>query len=258
MKTQKQSLHVYPIIVPTSSSLQSFNFYLVKNEGKLLLIDAGVDSGKCWKYLNQVLKKNGFDLGDIDKIILTHSHEDHIGLVNRIMDIHEIPVYAHKSAELRLNRDEEYIQSRISFFEDLYWKMGCEERGNNRIEELRKKAKTNESQAIKNKIIPLEDGASLDGLSVIETPGHWPDHIVLLHPESGILFGGDHLVEHVSSNALIEPDAQGERLYTLIQYEASLKKCRHYTLNTVYPGHGEIIEDPVALIEQRLQGIDRK
>ncbi|MFD1361097.1 MBL fold metallo-hydrolase [Lentibacillus salinarum] len=258
MKRQNESLHVQPIIVPTSSSLQSFNFYLVASEGELLLVDSGIDSEKCWRYLHQTLQENGFSLKDIDKIVLTHSHQDHTGLVNRILDVHDIPVYAHKDAEPRLYRDQGYIQNRIAFFQQLYREMGCKENGDNRIIELKEKAKANESQALKTKINPLEGGDSVAGFDVIETPGHWPDHIVLCHQESGILFGGDHLVEHVSSNAMIEPDARGKRLRTLVQYEASLKKCRDYALNIVYPGHGAIIDNPAALIEKRLNGIDSK
>ncbi|MDC3413982.1 MBL fold metallo-hydrolase [Aquibacillus sp. 3ASR75-11] len=249
---------IYPIIVPTSSTLLSFNFYLVKNQDKLFLVDAGLDSEKCWLYFNHVLKENGFKLNDINGIILTHSHQDHTGIVNRVLSLHEIPVYAHQSSLDRLARNETFLNKRIDFFRSLYSEMGCKEMGEKQVKLLQKKAKQNQYQAIKAKILPLKEGDRIYGFKVIETPGHWPDHIALLNPESGILLGGDHLIQHISSNALIEPDELGKKISTLQQYERSLKKCKDYALTVTYPGHGEIVEDPKELIKKRLNGIESK
>src|SRR5699024_1658333 len=116
----KQTNHpiVHPIIVETRSSLLSVNFYLVQTEQSLFLIDAGLPTEKCWHQLNEVLQKNGWKIEDIQKIILTHNHHDHIGLVNRIRSHHHIPVYAHRDAVVRLQRErsEEHtseLQSRF-------------------------------------------------------------------------------------------------------------------------------------------------
>src|SRR5699024_1887111 len=93
---------VYTIFVTTKYSLLTFNFYLVEAAGKLLLIDAGVHTDKCWNYFQEVLTTNKLTVEDIDAIILTHHHEDHTGLVNRIREIKDIPLYAHEKAVKRL------------------------------------------------------------------------------------------------------------------------------------------------------------
>ncbi|MFB4162934.1 MBL fold metallo-hydrolase [Alteribacillus sp. JSM 102045] len=54
-----------------------------------------MNSGACWNSLLKTLRENGFSLLDIDQILLTHHHIDHIGLINRIISEHPIPVYAH-------------------------------------------------------------------------------------------------------------------------------------------------------------------
>src|SRR5699024_1140966 len=258
MKLKTQTPTVYPIIVPTSSSLKSFNFYLVKTKQALILVDTGVNVDKCWNYLMNVLEDNGFSLDDIDKIILTHNHNDHIGLVNRIRSHNPIPVYAHRDAMLRLKRDEAFLKKRIAFFQTLYNEMGCGDRGEKQIEKLNKALKKNKSQIIEGEILPLVEGDEIDGFRVIETPGHAPDHIVLLHEDSGLLLAGDHLIQHVSSNALIEPDKQGEKISSLLQYEHSLKKLKDYSLSIAYPGHGEIVKNPLQLIDKRIEGIEKK
>src|SRR5699024_9005748 len=124
MKLSLRSPVIYPIIVPANNPLQSYNFYLIKNENTLFLLDAGEDSEACWEYLNRSLQEINAKITDLDAIILTHNHADHIGLVNRIRLEHDLPVYAHPNAFVRLKRDSEFLQARAAFFEELYKKMG--------------------------------------------------------------------------------------------------------------------------------------
>ena len=70
--------------------------------------------------------------------------------------------------------------------------------------------------------------------------------IVKASREQQILFGGDLLIEHISSNALVEPDQQGNRLLTLIEHKHSLEKCLKLPLSRVYAGHGQVIDSPQA------------
>lgn len=258
MKATTEVPEVYPIIIPTSISLKSFNFYLVKSKGTLMLVDSGIDTEKCWNAFNRVLTENGWNIADIDKIILTHNHNDHTGLVNRIRSEKSIPVYAHPKAIVRLKRNSEFMQTRISFFRKLYKEMGCGERGEQQIEKLKRAMEKNKKQAIKGEILTIEEGEVIEGFRVVAVPGHAPDHIALFHPETGIFVGGDHLIKHISSNALIEPDQQGKKIFSLFQYEESLKKCRKYPLTVVYPGHGEMVKNPIALIDERIKGIQTK
>ncbi|GAA0438894.1 MBL fold metallo-hydrolase [Lentibacillus halophilus] len=253
-----QGPRIHPVIVPTSTILQSFNFYVVESDGALILIDAGLNSKSCWAHFNQVMNANGFEAADIDKIILTHSHDDHTGIVHHLLSEHDIPVYAHKNAAPRLNREWAYLHHRLAFFDQFYEEMGCRERGREHVALLRQRANEKESQALNTDISPLQEGDVIDGFEVIETPGHWPDHIVLCHRESGDVFAGDHILGHISSNAMMEPDTAGNKQHALLEYEHSLKKCTDYALQTAYTGHGGVVENPIALIERRLRGIDRK
>lgn len=256
----KQTNHpiVHPIIVETRSSLLSVNFYLVQTEQSLFLIDAGLPTEKCWHQLNEVLQKNGWKIEDIQKIILTHNHHDHIGLVNRIRSHHHIPVYAHRDAVVRLQREPSFFNRRIDFFQSLYSKMGCGKDGEIEVKRLREATIKNKDDVLHGEISLLQEGDCLDGLQVVEIPGHAADHIALFHEGSGQLLAGDHLLQHISSNALIEPDAQGQMIPSLQLYETSLKKCLKLPMTVIYPGHGEVITSPHELIKKRIDEIDRK
>lgn len=74
----KEGCYVYPIMVPTHYSLRTFNFYLIEEAGSLSLIDAGVDSEECWGAFIRTMTENGFTFHDLTRIIITHSHQDHV------------------------------------------------------------------------------------------------------------------------------------------------------------------------------------
>ncbi|WHY80506.1 MBL fold metallo-hydrolase [Siminovitchia fortis] len=248
---------VFPIIVPVKSSLKSINFYLLKTNQSLMLIDAGLNNDDCWNALNDTLNKNKFGINDITHMILTHHHIDHAGLVNRVVSANPVPVFAHPLSFPRLKRDPEFIQMRIEFFEELYNEMGCGESGRKQVEHLRRAAEENESQKIECDLKELTPG-QFENLKVIEVPGHTPDQIALFLPNKKWLFSGDLLISHISSNALVEPDENGKRIRSLPAHVDSLKKCLSIPMNTVFSGHGILIENPHELIEKRIAGIERK
>ncbi|VEF49052.1 beta-lactamase [Bacillus freudenreichii] len=248
---------VTPIIVPVKSSLKSINFYLLKKGQSLILVDVGLNNDECWNALNDTLHKNGFGIEDITHIILTHHHVDHVGLVNRVVDVKQVPVYAHPLSFPRLKRDYEFIQMRIEFFDRLYKEMGCGEAGMKQVEHLKRAAEANQSQRIECELLELTPGL-FKNLEVIEIHGHAPDQIALYDPEEKVFFSGDLLISHISSNALVEPDENGNRIQSLSVHLNSMKKCMSFPIDTVFPGHGELIKNPNELIKKRIAGVERK
>jgi glyoxylase-like metal-dependent hydrolase (beta-lactamase superfamily II) len=253
-----ENVKVIPVIAPTPYDVGDVNMYLAVNGKSLILIDAGDDNEACWNALLTGLKLNGYCLQDLTHILLTHSHQDHIGLVNRITSCMDIPVYAHKESLPRLKRDPGYLSMRIRFFEKLYREMGCGEIGNRQVEEMKTAMQSNEKYKINTHIIPLAGSDSVEKLKVIEVPGHSPDHIAFWAGDRKWLFGGDHLIKHISSNAFVEPDLEGNRILSLVQYAGSLADCLKLDAETVFPGHGELIHDHRALITLRLARIEQK
>ncbi|WP_134701763.1 MBL fold metallo-hydrolase [Ammoniphilus sp. YIM 78166] len=249
---------VLPILIPTASSLKSYNFYLVEQEGTLLLIDAGIDSESCWEAFLNTLTAHGFSVEDISMILLTHNHHDHVGLVNRITKLKEAPVYAHPEAYLRLKRDQEFFSMRTQFFAELYREMGCGEAGERQVQRLREAVSKNEKQQIQADILALPLGQFIAGLIVLETPGHSPDHVSFHDAKRNWLFSGDHILGHISSNAIVEPNREGQRLFTLEQYLQSLEKCLHVDYDIAFPGHGDLLYEPKQLVKQRILRIHEK
>ncbi len=82
-------------------------------------------------------------------------------------------------------------------------------------------------------------------LTVMHTPGHAPDHCCFVAAND--VFCGD-LVR--LGGTVVIPASQGG---DLAQYLASLERVRTMNPERLLPGHGPIIEDPAAIIEQYLR-----
>jgi glyoxylase-like metal-dependent hydrolase (beta-lactamase superfamily II) len=251
---------VYPVVCPTSLPAGDVNMYVLDHgDGDLTLIDAGVDTEECLAVLQDTMRSHGFGLQQIRRIWLTHSHPDHTGLVNRIAAaVPDVRVYAHRDAWLRMKRDPAFLEMRVRFYERLYREMGCGEAGERQVRYLRRALETNASQRLIPDIVPLSEGDELEGLTVLEVPGHSPDHIAFWDSRRKWLFGGDVLLRHISSNAFVEPDAQGNRRRTLLEQTESLNRLLDVGPGVIFAGHGGVIDAPEPLIRLRLSRIGAK
>jgi glyoxylase-like metal-dependent hydrolase (beta-lactamase superfamily II) len=253
----KNGSEVFPVIVPSRFGLKTINFFLVKTGKSLSLIDAGLNNDSCLEALCRTLNENGLDIGDITQIIITHHHYDHAGLVNTIVSKNNVPVYASAEAIPRLKRDTIFMEMRVEFYARLYKEMGCGKLGEYQVAYLKNSLIKNKDQAIQTDIHEIT-GNMLLHFESIEMPGHAPDQLAFWDEDRGWLFSGDLLLEHISSNALVEPDFSGKRIHTLAQQENSLKNCLTLDAEIVFPGHGIIIDSPKSLIETRLERIEAK
>ncbi|MGO4887621.1 MBL fold metallo-hydrolase [Anaerobacillus sp. MEB173] len=255
---ERDGYTVYPICVEAEHGLRTYNFYLIRHGKSLTLIDAGAPVDSCWNELMKTLEGNGFSLTDVSEILLTHHHIDHVGLVNRITEKHPIPVYAHPNSIPRVKRDADFLTMRIDFFDQLYRQMDCGKEGQKHVHYLRTMQKKNDHLKLDPDIISLKGGMSIFDFQVFELPGHAPDQIAFVDEKRKWAFAGDHLIEHISSNAIVEPDHSGQRMHTLSDYKSSLLSFLNLNMDLVFSGHGDIIENPNKLIEMRLARIEEK
>lgn len=93
----------------------------------------------------------------------------------------------------------------------------------------------------------LADGQVLETgegpLTVVHTPGHAPDHVVLWHEASRTAFTGDLLVR---GSTVVIPASRGG---VLADYLRSLQRLAALAPRRALPAHGPVIDDPLAVID---------
>jgi glyoxylase-like metal-dependent hydrolase (beta-lactamase superfamily II) len=255
------SVGIHTLRIPTPFAVGRVNTYLIEDE-PLTLVDSGPNSGKSLDELEHQLAERGHSIDDIELIVLTHQHIDHIGLVEIIVghsgaDVAAIDKMVHFIEHFGedAGRDDEFA-SRIMLRNGI---------PSDVVQALRSVSAAFRSWGASARVTrPLGDGANLElrgrTLEVMHRPGHSPSDTVFWDGERRILFAGDHLIKHISSNPLISRPLDGgdgsteqERPKALVTYLESLRKTRELPAEIVLPGHGEPVTDHVSLIDERLE-----
>src|SRR4030042_4586972 len=72
---------LYRVEIPLPRSpLKALNSYVIKGNGRFLIIDTGMNREECLRPMRSALQKLDIDLNRAD-FFITHLHADHSGLV---------------------------------------------------------------------------------------------------------------------------------------------------------------------------------
>lgn len=270
-ETARARIHV--LSIPTPFLVGRVNLYLIEDD-PLTLVDCGPNSGKALDELERALAAVGHRVEDLELIVLTHQHIDHIGLVDVLVRRSGAQVAA-------LDRLAPYLGDYAGAAEqDDAFAVALMERHGippDVTQALRAVSAAFRGWGAGTEVTrPLADGARLQlrdrTLEVLHRPGHSPSDTVFWDAERELLIAGDHLIKHISSNPLVarplpvpgEPapplaDAVGElRPQALRTYLASLQATRELPARVVLSGHGEPITDHRALMDERFGMTERR
>jgi glyoxylase-like metal-dependent hydrolase (beta-lactamase superfamily II) len=250
------------------------NCYLIEDE-PLTLLDAGPNSATSLTALEAALREHGHRIEDLERIVVTHQHIDHIGLVQIVAERSGAEVCALDRLAPWLADYRREMEENDRFSAEIMLRNGIPE---DVVHALRAvSASFRAWGAAAHVTRPLAEGELLEFASrswrVLHRPGHSPSDTVFWDEDSGELFGGDHLIKRISSNPLISKplplprgdgdatgtlDAAPQRPRALMSYLDSLQRTREMELSVVYAGHGEPIEDHRELIDERFRMHERR
>jgi glyoxylase-like metal-dependent hydrolase (beta-lactamase superfamily II) len=211
------------------------NFYLVEEAGRVTVVDAGMPGN--WGLLMDGLARIGRTLADIEAVVLTHAHSDHVGIAERI-------------------RAEAPAEARIHEADLAYLLAGKRPPGGMSRAVSRRLVSTLWYGLRKGGVrMPpvtearsFADGDVLDlpgSPRIVYAPGHTPGACAIHFPSRGALMTGDVLgtldVMSGRTGPSISPFYSDRN-----QAIASLARLESLDATVVLPGHGEPYAGPPA------------
>lgn len=208
------------------------NWYLIDDAGELTLVDAGFPAD--WSRLEGAVAALGRSLEALRAVVLTHAHDDHIGVAQPVAEHVGAPVMVHEADEALARREETgevtgmlpylWRPTTLAFLVHFVRRRGPWPR-------------------------PILEPVTYDGAAPLDvpgrpvpvhTPGHTAGHCALHLPDRGVVFSGDALVTRD-----VLTGAKGPRLspdpFNDDSEEAarSLDRIRELEADVLLPGHGE-------------------
>ncbi len=250
---------IHRLAIPTPFAVGRVNLYLVEDE-PLTLVDAGPNSGQALDELERALAARGRAIEDIELLVLTHQHMDHIGLAAIIARRSGAEVAALDLVAPYLERYDADMEADDDFAAKTMLRHGLPAEV---VHALRAVSASYRAWGASVTVTrPLADGSLLHlrdrTLEVLHRPGHSPSDTVFWDAQRRLLLGGDHLIGHISSNPLLTRPLSGaavrdgSRPRALVAYIKSLRATRAIDIDLVLPGHGDPVADHVRLIDERL------
>jgi glyoxylase-like metal-dependent hydrolase (beta-lactamase superfamily II) len=182
-----------------------------------LLIDTGCP--RTSQELLSVIEELG-----LERIVNTHSHEDHIGGNAILQERLRVETLAHPLA-LPILSDPKRLH--LQLYRRFIWGSPAPSQGS-----------------------PVGEVITTgrNSFRVIPTPGHSEDHISLHEPHQGWLFSGDAYIGGVDKSLQADSD-----IYAII---ASLKRLSTLPAKRLFQGSGTVRDDPQEAIEKKAQYLE--
>ncbi len=217
------------------------SWVLLTEGDAVTLVDTGYPGDR--NRMLRSLERIGRTVADVDGVVLTHGHPDHIGSAEHLRTQFGIPVWAHEDEASNACGDrieqvsEAELLRRLWRPEVFIWLLDVLRLKATRVERL-------------GALEPFA-GRQLDLPGrpvVVHTPGHTSGHCSLHLPERGVLLAGDALM---TGHALAR--SEGPRLLPdffhtdAAQARESLEHLRNLSADVVVPGHGPAFAGSPAL-----------
>ncbi|HXX59053.1 MAG TPA: MBL fold metallo-hydrolase [Dehalococcoidales bacterium] len=226
---------IFELFIPMPDSpLEKTNVYFLRDGEDNLLIDTGWNDPASWQALEKELRQAGSSVNNVRRVLVTHAHPDHYGLVTQLKKVSGATIYLHREEEKTLRTRYQLSEKMLREGIDWFFTNGVprEEMPLLRFPH----EKYGRAEITEPDIMLVGDEIITVGkfkLRVIWTPGHSPGHVCLYDADRRFLFSGDHVLPVITPNIGLLPGMDNP----LGDFTQSLNKLRNLSVETVLPAH---------------------
>jgi len=239
------------VALPLPFALRVINAYLVEGPAGWALVDTGLHTEEAEGALRARLAESGVELSDVARTFVTHVHPDHIGMAGTLEAAGaEIVMHGPEADHARVlwAGDTKLVDDSARFFAghgmppDVDDQMRSAWLGiGRRVDRL-------------GAISRVSDGDLIElagrTVRVIWTPGHTDFHACLYDETERILYAGDHVLPHITSNISLYPWSRDDPLSDFL---TALRAVRTLDVRRVLPAHGDPFDDLAGRVDELLE-----
>ena len=238
---------------------QSVNCYLMPGDA-LSLIDCGLYTEENWFLLQQELKKHGYSISDLEQVIITHEHRDHIGMLPEIMANSHAKILAPKAIKGWLEQPDQMDRKEVEFTRKLLANLGFPEEVLQQAYQFFDAREIGRPIKETSRIQYYQEGEKLhlgnSAWEILNTPGHCPTQHIFLEEGAARVFGSDMLLPIAPMPIPVEDKGeQDPETGALASLLSSYERVKAYDIQEVFPGHGPIFSGANGVIERQLTRI---
>jgi len=205
---ESENIEIHLLKIEIENTGHITNTYVLKDKAtnNLLVIDPAYDG----ETINKELINIG---GNLEVVVVTHSHADHIAGLAKLVNGTKINVYVH-------GQDEEGLYDSV---------LNEEETVKTKVEPIEK-----ENIIIVDNNYEIQLGSII--LKVMHTPGHTKGSVILYNKEENILFSGDTIFANTYGRTDLvasKPEVMKDTLDIIFNEFENIE---------IFPGHGEIFQ----------------
>ncbi len=234
---------IFLVPIPIPIPLRYVNCYLLRGPSGWTMVDTGFHDPLAVDAWPRAFTDLGIRAQDIDQILITHYHPDHLGGAGWLQQLTGAPAYMHdvefRQLELFWGEGmEPQVERLVSFFAaegmpaEMAGAIGAHHH-----------AQFDNVQPLPT-LAPVPTGSKLTlGMGryeVLHTPGHSDGLAVFWDEATGTLLANDMILAKITPNVSVWPNCSPN---PLAQYLSSLKRVEALGAKLALPGHRSMITD---------------
>ncbi len=257
---------IHRIELPTKFGMKTVNTFLLKGKNEVVLIDSGENSDESMAALERGLGNIQMTVCDIDRIVITHAHVDHMGMAGRVAEAADAMVFVSELVKPWALDHKSMWGQRISVMLPAFLQFYPRE-----MKSTVEEGYGSLISGFQNAWVPInpdriaiyesEGRIEMAGTDwqVLHLPGHSKTQSAFFNPSNGDFLSADMLLK-ITPTPVIEPDDQlpGHRNKGILEMMKSYERVRSLDIKTVYPGHYEVLTNAKEVIDRQVKRIEKR